>query len=83
MILALGRKDDVLKIKVLKARSFRIPDSPWEFTWDIDKGILEPRLSAMDAVRAKVAQANARQAAKQAATATATPVETEEDDEIW
>jgi replicative DNA helicase len=83
LILALGRKDDVLKIKVLKARSFRIPDSPWEFTWDIDKGILEPRLSAMDAVRAKVAQANARQAAKQAATATATPVETEEDDEIW
>ncbi len=84
MILALGRKDDVLKIKVLKARSFRIPHQPWEFTWDIDKGILEPRLSAMDAVRANVARAQARQQVADAVAKEdiAEQVE-EEDDEIW
>lgn len=75
LILALARKEDVLKVKVLKARSFRIPEQPWEFTWDIDKGILEPRLSAMDAVKAKVEQARARQQSR--------VVETEESDEIW
>lgn len=73
LILALARKDDVLKVKVLKARSFRVPEQPWEFTWDVDKGILEPRLSAMDSVRARVEQARARQRveddnARQAAT---------------
>lgn len=76
LIIALARKDDVLKIKVLKARSFRIPEQPWEFTWDIDKGILEPRLSAMDAVKAKVAQAKARQKVEDDNA-------TEESDEIW
>ena len=76
LIIALARKDDVLKIKVLKARSFRIPDQPWEFTWDIDKGILEPRLSAMDAVKAKVAQAKAKQKV-------ADDRVMEEPDEIW
>lgn len=73
LILALSRKEDTLKVKVLKARSFRIPDQPWEFMWDIDKGILEPKLSAMDAVKAKVKQAKARQRTS----------EVVEDDEIW
>lgn len=62
VIIALSRKEDTLKMKVLKARSWRLPDQPWEFTWDIDKGILEPKLSAMDAVMAKVKQAKAKQA---------------------
>lgn len=83
MILALGRKDDVLKVKVLKARSFRIPEQPWEFTWDIDKGILEPRLSAMDAVRARVAQAQARQVVADAQALETVTSTSEEDDEIW
>lgn len=64
LIIALAKKDDVLKMKVLKARFFRIPDQPWEFTWDIDKGIIEPRLSGMDAVAAKVELAKAKQKAK-------------------
>ena len=83
MILALGRKDDVLKIKVLKARSFRIPETAWEFTWDIDKGILEPRLSAMDGVRARVKQAAARQAVADAVESDVTLADNEVDDEIW
>lgn len=76
LILSLTRKEDTLKIKVLKARSFRIPDQPWEFTWDIDKGILEPKVSAMDAVLAKVKQAKAREAAAEIPA-------TEEEEEIW
>lgn len=83
MILALGRKDEVLKIKVLKARSFRIPEQAWEFTWDIDKGILEPRLSAMDGVRARVQQAASRQAVVDAVASDAPAQSTEADDEIW
>ena len=42
-----------------------MPDQPWEFTWDIDKGILEPRLDAMDAVKAKIAQAKAKEASRE------------------
>lgn len=80
IILALSRKEDTLKMKVLKARSWRLPDQPWEFTWDIDKGILEPKLSAMDAVMAKVKQAKAKQAAQEAEARTDTQ---QEDDEIW
>lgn len=83
IILALGRKDDILKIKVLKARSFRVPEQPWEFTWDIDKGILEPRLSAMDSVRAKIKQAAARQAVIDAVETDSLTQSTEEEDEIW
>jgi len=84
LVLALGRKDDVLKMKVLKARSFRIPQQPWEFTWDIDKGILEERLSGLDAVRASVQRANAQQAVNEAiAIHQQAPVVTEGDDEIW
>lgn len=82
LILALGRKDDVLKMKVLKARSFRVPEQAWEFTWDIDKGILEPRLSAMDAVRARIQQAEARQIVRDA-TNLANVQEGDDDDEIW
>nr|DAH56615.1 MAG TPA: Helicase REPLICATION [Caudoviricetes sp.] len=82
LIIALKRSDETLKIKVLKARSFRIPDQPWEFTWDIDKGILEPKLSSMDAVRAKVKQAKAKQKVvdDNAVEEVNTPVG---DDEIW
>lgn len=81
LILALARKEDTLKIKVLKARSFRIPEQPWEFTWDIDKGILEPKLSAMDAVRAKVELAKAKQATAEVLAQDNTS--TEGEDEIW
>lgn len=82
LIIALSRKDDVLKMKVLKSRSFRLPPQPWEFTWDVDKGILEPRLSAMDSVRAKVKQANAKQAVIDAEERTQ-QTSTVEEDEIW
>ena len=82
LIIALSRKDDTLKMKVLKARSFRVPEQPWEFTWDIDKGILEPKLSAMDAVMAKVKQAKAKQAVADM-NAAAAETTTEGDDEIW
>lgn len=78
IVLALSRKEDTLRVKVMKARSFRLPDTPWEFAWDIDKGILEPKLSAMDAIKAKVKQAKAQQAVDNAEQETQT-----EDDEIW
>lgn len=83
LILALGRKDDTLKVKVLKTRSFRRPEQPWEFTWDIDKGILEPKLSAMDAVKARITQAKARDAARAATEVAATTTQDDNDDEIW
>lgn len=82
LIIALARKDDTLKMKVLKARSFKIPDTPWEFTWDIDKGILEPKLSSMDSVKAKIAKAKAIQATKDAQAKAETQAE-EDSDEIW
>ena len=82
LILALSRKEDTLKIKVLKARSFRLPDSPWEFTWDIDKGLMEPKLSAMDSVKAKIKKANAQQKVEDDANA-ATALTDEGEDEIW
>lgn len=81
LIIALKRSEDTLKIKVLKARSFRIPDQPWEFTWDIDKGILEPKLSSMDAVRAKVKQAKAKQ--KVADENADSSSSSTDNDEIW
>ena len=81
LIVALSRKEDTLKIKVLKARSFRMPDTAWEFTWDIDKGIMEPKLSAMDAVKAKVAKANAQQKVEDDNAAAAES--SGSDDEIW
>lgn len=79
LIISLSRTDtDVLRMKVLKCRSFKMPDQPWEFTWDIDKGILEPRLSGMDAVKAKVTKAKAVEASKSTTTANETSSE-----EIW
>lgn len=80
LVLALAKKDDTLKMKVLKARFFKIPDNPWEFTWDIDKGVLEPKLSAMDAVKAKVKVATAKQKVVDENTATDAAAE---EDEIW
>lgn len=83
LIIALKRSDDTLKMKVLKARSFKVPETPWEFTWDIDKGILEPKLSAMDSVAAKIKQAKARQAAQDATSSETTESVSSESDEIW
>ena len=84
LIIALKRSDETLKMKVLKARSFKIPETPWEFTWDIDKGILEPKLSSMDAVRAKVKQAKAKQAVADAnANDQKGAASSTESDEIW
>jgi len=82
LIVALKKKDDMLQMKVLKSRSFRLPDAPLEFTWDIDKGILEPRLSAMDAVRAKTMKAKAVEATK-ALEPEDTEPKVEGSDEIW
>lgn len=81
LIIALSRKDDTLKMKVLKARSFRIPDEPWSFEWDIDRGILEPKLSAMDAVKAKLQVAKAKEADKKHQQQV--EADDEGDDEIW
>lgn len=60
LIIALKRKDDRLRITILKARNFKPQDGPIEFTWDVDRGKLTPVLSAMDAVRARAAQAAQR-----------------------
>lgn len=43
-----------LKIKVVKARSFKIPDKPWEFEWDIDKGYLKFQKSKFAAIKASI-----------------------------
>ena len=83
LIVALKKKDDMLQMKILKSRSFRLPDAPLEFTWDIDKGILEPRLSAMDAVRAKVTKAKAVEATKALEPAPGEKPSSVGDDEIW
>lgn len=64
LVLILGKKDDTLKMKVDKARSFRVPDNPFEFTVDYDKGIFESKLSGMDAVKAKIQKAKAVEATK-------------------
>lgn len=60
LVIALKRKEDRLRITVLKARNFSPQDGPMEFTWDVDRGRLTPVLSAMDAVRARAAQAAQR-----------------------
>jgi len=86
LIVSLKKKDDLLRMKVLKSRSFRTPEEPFEFTWDIDKGIIEPRLSAMDAVKAKVQQGKAREASKEIEDieeGEQPAVTRDEDDEIW
>lgn len=80
LVLALTKKEDTLKMKVLKARFFRIPDNPWEFTWDIDKGVLEPKLSAMDAIKAKVKVAAAKQ---KVVDENQSQQPTAEEDDIW
>lgn len=57
LVVALKRKDDRLRLNILKARSFAPQDGPIEFTWDVDRGKLTPVLSGMDAVRARARQA--------------------------
>lgn len=81
LVLILGRKDDTLKLKVDKARSFRKPDNPLEFTVDYDKGIFESKLSGMDAVKAKIQKAKAVEATR-ALDEQETSTDTG-DDEIW
>ena len=79
LVLILGKKDDTLKMKIDKARSFRKPDNALEFTVDYDKGIFESKLSAMDAVKAKLKKAKAVEETRALDEQTTT----EGDDEIW
>lgn len=51
MAFVLKRKDDKLQMRCIKARGFKIPNDPWEFSWDIDKGLLEPIASLEDKVK--------------------------------
>lgn len=60
LVIALKRREDRLRISILKARSFAPQDGPMEFVWDVDRGSLTPALSGMDAVRAKAQQARQR-----------------------
>ena len=85
-ILSLERKDGELIIKVIKARSFRVPDKGWTFTWDIDTGVLAPITTAIDAVNARKAAAKKAdaEAAKVVPQAGSAPTEYgrgEEDDD--
>ena len=79
LVLILGKKDDTLKMKIDKARSFRKPDNALEFTVDYDKGIFESKLSAMDAVKAKLKKAKA---VEETRALDEQPTD-EGDDEIW
>lgn len=80
LVLILGKKDDTLKMKIDKARSFRVPEQPLEFTVDYDKGIFDSKLSAMDAIKAKMAKAKATEDYKDLEETTPKKAE---DDEIW
>ena len=60
LVIALKRREDRLRISILKARSFAPQDGPMEFVWDVDRGSLTPALSGMDAVRARAQQARQR-----------------------
>lgn len=60
LIIALKRREDRLRMTILKARSFSPKDGPMEFVWDVDRGYLTPALTGMDAVRAKAQQAQRR-----------------------
>lgn len=60
LVIALKRKEDKLRISILKARSFKPQDGLLELQWDVDRGQLTPVLSGMDAVRAAASQARAR-----------------------
>lgn len=64
MAFVLKKKDDRLQMRCLKARGFKIPNDPWEFSWDVDKGLLEPVASLEDKVKfdAKLAAAKQRMA---------------------
>lgn len=79
LVLILAKKDDTLKMKIDKARSFRKPDNALEFTVDYDKGIFESKLSAMDAVKAKLKKAKA---VEETRALDEQPTD-EGDDEIW
>lgn len=81
LVLILAKKDDTLKMKVDKARSFKLPENPFEFTIDYDKGIFESKLSGMDAVKAKIQKAKAVEATK--ALDNEEEKSTGGDDEIW
>lgn len=62
IILAIERKKAEMVIKVLKARSFKMPEKGWSFTWDINTGILTPLDSGLDKVRAHAEAAKAQDA---------------------
>lgn len=57
LIVALKRKEDKLRLSILKARSFSPQSGPMEFVWDVDRGKLTAVISAMDAVRARAERA--------------------------
>lgn len=80
IVLALTRKDDTFKIKVLKARSFRLPQAPWEFLVDIDRGKWTPTRSALEAIRARASRA---EQAEQARTAVAQRAASIEEEDLW
>lgn len=52
IVLALERKEKEFTVKVLKARSFKVPPKPWLFDWDVNTGTLSQISTAVDAVDA-------------------------------
>lgn len=53
IVLALERKNDELIVKVLKARSFKRPERGWTFGWDINTGVLNQQILAVDSIKAR------------------------------
>ena len=56
IILALERpKVDQLTIRVLKARGFAPPNQPWNYTWNIDRGILSNGDTSISGIKEQAA----------------------------
>jgi hypothetical protein len=45
----------------MKDRSASIPEEKWQFTWDVDSGILQPIAAGIDAVAAILARQRSRE----------------------
>ena len=61
MAFVFKRKDDKMQMRCLKPRDFAMPKDPWEFSWDIDKGLIEPVASLEDKVKFDRQLAEAKQ----------------------
>lgn len=61
LCLGLVKEERNLKMWAMKDRAASIPEEKWQFTWDVDSGILQPIAAGIDAVAAILARQRSRE----------------------